>query len=63
MKQELKDRNGKKIGEIRDEGSRRVIYDRNNKRLGYFDGKYTYDANNRRIGEGDLLATLLVALR
>ena len=62
MKQELRDRNGRKIGEIRDEGSRKVIYDSNGRRLGYFDGRYTYDANGRRIGEGDLLTTLLVRL-
>ena len=62
MKQEVRDRNGRKIGEIRDEGSRKVIYDSNGRRLGYFDGRYTYDANGRRIGEGDLLTTLLVRL-
>ncbi len=59
MKQELKDRYGHKIGEIRDEGSKQVIYDQYGHQKGYFDGKYTYDAYGHRIGEGNLLTTLL----
>ena len=62
MKQELRDRTGRKIGEIKDEGSRQVIYDRTGRRLGYYDGRYTFDSSGRRIGEGNLLTTLLVRL-
>lgn len=62
MRQELKDRSGHKIGEIRDEGSKQIIYDQSGHRLGYFDGRYTYDQSGRRIGEGNLLTTLLVKI-
>ena len=58
-RQELKDRNNRRIGEIRDEGSRQVIYDKNNRKCGSFDGKDTYDKNNRKVGSGNLLTTLL----
>ena len=60
MKQELKDRSGNRIGEIRDEGSRQVAYDRRGNRLGYFDGRYTFDRNGNRLGEGNMLAALVV---
>lgn len=59
MNQILKDNIGRKIGEIKDEGSRQVIYDSIGRRLGYFDGRYTYDSIGRRVGEGNLLAMLL----
>ena len=59
MKQELKDRNGRKIGEIRDNGTKQEIFDRNGRKLGYYDGKYTFDKNGRRIGQGNLLTSLL----
>ena len=59
MNQVLKDNLGRKLGEIRDEGTRQTIYDRYGSRLGYFDGRYTYDKYGRKIGEGNLLATLL----
>ena len=62
MRQELKDRSGHRIGEIRDEGSKQVIFDRNGHRLGYYDGRYTYDRLGHRIGEGNLLTTLLVGI-
>lgn len=62
MKQELKDRNGHKIGEIRDEGLKQVIFDQSGHRLGYYDGRYTYDQSGHRIGAGNLLATLLVRI-
>ena len=55
----LKDSYGRKIGEIRTEGSRQTIYDAYGRRLGYYDGHYTFDAYGRRIGEGNLLASLL----
>lgn len=62
MRQELKDRSGRKIGEIRDEGAKQAIYDHSGRRLGYFDGRYTYDTSGRKIGEGNLLTTLLVGI-
>ena len=58
-KQELKDRYGHKIGEIRDNGSKQEIYDQYGHKLGYFDGKYTYDNYGHKIGSGNLLTTLL----
>ena len=60
MTQVLKDRYGRKLGEIRDEGNRQTIYDKYGIRLGYYDGRYTYDKYGRKIGEGNLLATLLI---
>lgn len=59
MNQVLKDNLGRKLGEIRDEGTRQSIYDYLGRRLGYFDGRYTYDNLGRRIGEGNLLTMLL----
>ena len=58
-KQELQDRYGHKIGEIRDNGSKQEIYDQYGHKLGYFDGKYTYDNYGHKIGSGNLLTTLL----
>ena len=55
----LRDRVGRKIGEIRTNGSRQEIYDRVGRKLGYFNGKYTYDRVGRKIGEGNLLTTFL----
>lgn len=57
--QVLKDRLGRKIGEIRQNGSRLEIYDKLGRKLGYFDGRYTYDRLGRKIGEGNLLTTLI----
>ena len=57
--QVLKDRVGRKIGEIRTNGNRQEIYDEVGRKLGYFDGRYTYDKVGRKIGEGNLLTTLL----
>lgn len=59
MNQELRDNHNNRIGVIKDEGTRQVIYDKHNNRLGYFDGKYTYDKHNNRVGQGNLLTTLL----
>lgn len=59
MDQYLKDRTGRVIGRIRQEGSRTVIYDQTGRRLGYFDGRYTFDSSGRRVGEGNLLTMLL----
>ena len=59
MKQELKDRMGHKLGEIRDNGNKQEIYDRLGHKLGYYDGKNTYDRLGHKIGQGNLLTTLL----
>ena len=59
MNQVLRDKTGRRIGEIRSEGSKDAIFDATNRRLGYFDGRYTYDNTGRKIGEGNLLTTLL----
>lgn len=59
MRQDLRDRTGRRIGYIEDRGNRKEIFDATGRRLGYYDGKHTFDATGRRIGEGDLLATLL----
>ena len=59
MDQVLRDNFGRKLGEIRDEGTKQTIYDEFGRRLGYFDGRYTYDALGRRVGEGNLLAAFL----
>lgn len=59
-KPELKDRFAHKIGEIRDEGNRQVIYDPFGHKKGLFDGTYTYDTFGHRVGNGNLLATLLL---
>ena len=55
----LRDRLGRKIGEIRAEGNRDVIYDHLGHKLGYYDGKYTYDRLGHKIGSGNLLTMLL----
>ena len=55
----LKDRLGRKIGEIRTNGSKQEIYDRLGRKLGYYDGKFTYDRLGRKVGSGNLLTTLL----
>ena len=57
--QVLTDRFGSKIGEIRTESNREVIYDKYGSKLGYFDGKSTYDKYGSKIGNGNLLTTLL----
>lgn len=59
-RQELKDRFGHKIGEIRDEGNRQMIYDRFDHKKRSFDETYTYDAFRHRVGSGNLLSTLLL---
>ena len=59
MGQVLKDRMGRKLGEIRSEGNREVLCDRMGRKLGYYDGKYTYDRMGRKVGQGNLLTSLL----
>lgn len=59
MKQVLKDRSGRKIGEIETIGNKQVLRDARGYRLGEFDGRVTRDARGCRVGEGNLLTTLL----
>lgn len=55
----LRDAMGRKLGEIKDRGSRLEIYDAMGRKMGYYDGRYTYDAMGRKYGEGNLLARLI----
>lgn len=59
MNQVLRDRYGRKIGEIIDQGTRQIIRDEYGCKLGEFDGRYTRDERGMIIGEGNLLAALL----
>lgn len=59
MNQVLRDKMGRKIGEIQDQGYRQVIRDAQGRKLGEFDGRVTRDAQGRKVGEGNLLTTLL----
>ena len=57
----LKNSSGKKIGEIRDQGSDQILYDAHGRRLGTYDSDadITHDAHGRRVGTGNLLTSLL----
>jgi len=59
--QVLKDQAGRKIGEIRDNGSNQVIYDQSGRKLGEYkpSNNSTYDNSGRKIGTGNLLSSLL----
>lgn len=61
MSQILKDRNNRRIGQIKTQSGKQFIYDANNRRLGSYDPKTntTKDKNNRIIGKGNLLTSLL----
>ena len=61
MSQILRTASGVKIGEIRDEGNKLVIYSATNVRKGHYDksNNTTYSASNVKIGTGNLLTTLL----
>lgn len=59
MREVIKDKYGRKLGEIRTEGNKEVIYDAYGRKLGWYDGKYTYDKMGHKIGEGNFLTTLL----
>jgi len=61
MNQVLKDKNGNKIGEIREQSGRLIIVDRNGNRRGEYDPRtnVTKDKNGNRVGQGNLLTTLL----
>lgn len=60
--QELKDSRGIKIGEIRNEGNKQVIYDNRGIKLGSFDGRDTFDNRGIKIGSGNLLTTFLTRI-
>jgi hypothetical protein len=57
----LRNASNVKIGEIRDEGNKLVIYTASNVRKGYYDksNNTTYSASNVKVGTGNLLTTLL----
>lgn len=59
MNQVLRDRNGRKIGEIIEMGNKKIIRDAFGRKLGEFDGKVTRDDHGRLVGTGDLLTSLL----
>lgn len=59
MNEVLKDKYGVKLGEVRDEGTKKVIYNKYGVKLGYYDGRYTYDKYGVKVGEGNLLTMLL----
>jgi hypothetical protein len=59
MNQILRDKQGGKIGEIQDQGTRQIIRDAQGRKLGEYDGRVTRDAQGRKIGDGNLLTTLL----
>lgn len=59
MRQDLKDRYGRRIGYIEDRGTRKEIFDQYGRKLGYYDGRYTFDRYGRKVSEGDLLSSLL----
>ena len=59
MTEVLKDRYGSKVGEIRDNGNEKVVYDRCGAKLAtYRDGK-TYDKYGSLYGYGNWLAAFL----
>jgi hypothetical protein len=61
MSQILRTASGVKIGEIRYEGNKLVIYSATNVKKGHYDksSNITYSATNVKIGTGNLLTTLL----
>lgn len=59
MNQVLRDRTGKKIGEIQESSGRKILRDAHGHKLGEFDGRVTRDEHGRLVGSGDLLTSLL----
>ena len=60
--QDLKDKNGNRIGRIEtDSSGKMTLKDKNGNRLGEFDPRYnvTKDKNGNKVGEGNLLTMLL----
>lgn len=60
MVQDIRDRNGQIIGQIRTRGNIMDIYDMSGSKKGYFNGRSTYDMSGRKIGDGNLLIMLLL---
>lgn len=58
MNQVLRDRTGKKIGEMQ-ESSGRKKRDAHGHKIGEFDGRITRDEHGHLVGTGDLLTSLL----
>lgn len=58
----LKDKSGRVIGRIDEEGGKYVLKDRSGKRLGYYNPKTdkTFDKSGKSVGKGNLLDALLV---
>lgn len=58
----LKNKNGHKIGTIKDDGRIQSIFDKNGHKLGEYkkNQDITYNKNGHKIGKGNLLSTLLV---
>ena len=59
MVQDLRNRNGQIIGQIRTRGNVIEIYDMSGAKKGYFNGRSTYDMSGKKIGDGNLLTMLL----
>ena len=59
MDEILKDIYGRRLGIIKTEGSKKVIYDPYGRKLGYFDGRYTYNIYWQRVGEVNILVAFL----
>lgn len=59
--QELRDKNNRLLGKIKEVGGKFELRDANNRLKGKYDPKInqTRDANNRLIGKGNLLTSLL----
>lgn len=57
----LRNSSNVKIGEIREQGDKLIIYSASNVKKGHYDKKLniTYNANNVKVGTGNLLTTLL----
>lgn len=61
MSQILRDREGRKLGEIREQGEFLRIWDKEGRTQGYYNPKTnkTHDKDGRTVGSGNLLTTLL----
>lgn len=59
--QVLRDKHNNKIGEVKEQSGKLVIFDKHNNRMGEYDPKtnITRDKHNNKVGSGNLLTTLL----
>lgn len=62
MQQVLRDRAGRRLGDIRPIGGMLVAYGRSGERLGYYNPQVnvTYGVHGRRVGIGNFLAGLII---